>query len=810
MFAAGYEIADPIVALEIRLATGVESIANQRSVRAFQRLGNLSSKQVPEELRATLRTATDAHTAARSQALKTGSVADRAIAEQASVALNQATQDVARSARLLREKGPKLFGRNVSPDVASEAAKFMEIDDQSTIDDIFRVMRTSLVQADYGSLLLQNNATFWRNNPAWLKAAYLGARSISDAPYDYLVRNADVIDIALKYGMVRQPEEFLLRRGGGVSEMVNALPVIRPSQNIFEWNVFVAQVERAKGVIRLAKNEEELLDLGAVLRKQSGSNFMPGLTQKQAKLMGWAWFAPQFTTAMLGTLLDPLVRTGVARREAIKTVGAMFGGAATMTVTLTQVLTGEYPNMTDPDKEGFWGVPVGKGHFFPFGPMQPFVVASTRSARAANDAAHGRKPSAKDLQAWPSFIANKASLPVRFISRVAEAMGVPIEDIRGGSFGRPEVVRPGESPLAAAKRELLDLAPIGPAQAIAGIRKGAPITGLEAIGGRTTVQSAFRQLAEHVAAQRPDQETSDETVLSIGRQMANAGDEEARRLVQEFEASGESRGTEGAARRGALSENTSAVVERIGLRETATQALAGNFRAATQWGRDYDDLRRDKAVISQFQTLGVDFPDPTSTAGKLVDEFYGLLPDQFRNPETREPDFEAWRAARREVLDKIREEDAGLARALDQQPLFNPDDEPELAQVERAYLKAKALDKDLGDISPVRGLSATQFAEIRSFYRDVDRVVRATADAFPDRKVSRENAIRQVGRKQNRSESFIKWAVAVRPGSNTRDRLTNPEFERFIFENRAELEPFFPELFTLERLRTFGRIEATP
>ncbi|KKM49918.1 hypothetical protein LCGC14_1556570, partial [marine sediment metagenome] len=500
LWAAGYKTADPLTAMQMRLESGVEAIANTHVVREIKGMGFRPTEKINQQLADVLKTAQAEHRAARAQALRTGSMEDRALVESTAARLDQAKSAVRQDAELLRQRSPQEFGRVVAPEVKQELARYIEQVPEGEMEDFFRVLRTMAVNADYGSLFLQNYTTFWRNNPAWLKAVAYGARSWSEAPYDYILRNADEIDVALKYGHAHAPEEFLLNRGGRVAQWLGRQPVVRESQRLFEWNVFIAQIERSKGVVRLAKTPDELLELGSVLRKQSGSNFMPGLTRAQAKLMSRVWFAPQFTAAIQGMLLDPLVKTGVARREAMKTLGMVFGGAASMTVALNYKLNGELPNMTDPDKPGFWGVRIGEGYEFPMGPFQPLIVALARSGRAATAIAQGEKPKSKDLQAWPNFMANKASIPARFVIRIGEVMGLPFEEIRGPAFGRQEFKGEGESAVGALKRGLTEVAPIGPKQAIEGILEGAPITAGELFGRRTSVVSPFQKEDEAVRA----------------------------------------------------------------------------------------------------------------------------------------------------------------------------------------------------------------------------------------------------------------------------------------------------------------------
>ncbi len=788
LFAAGYELGDPLGAMEVRLAAGAETIANQRSVKALQVLGDLPSEQVPDALRTRLKDATSAHKTARAQALKTGSVSDRGLVEQASVALDQAKRDMRRASTLVAQRRPQVLGRTVEPDVALEVNKFLQEQGEGALDDIFRVMRTSLINADYGSLMLQNWTTFWRNNPAWLKGAALGARSIADAPYDYIVRNADMIDMGLRYGAIQQPEEFLLRKGGKASQLLGKAPIVRESQNIFEWNVFVAQTERWKGVMRLAKNEEELLDLASVLRKQSGSNFMPGLTRRQAAIMGKTFFAPQFTTAITSSVIEPL-RPGlsaVARRESIKTMGLLFGGAASMTVGLNMALNdGRLPNMTDPDKPGFWGVKVGEGFFFPFGPFQPLVVLGARTARVGNDLAHGRTPSKRDLQAVPRFLTNKASIPVRWVLRLAEAMGVSPEELIGPSFGRPEIVREGEGPLGAIRRELGELAPIGPAQAIEGIRQGAPITGLEALGGRTTVITPGQELRSKFREKHGrdyDPGAGDRALVESDPELAP--------LLAAADQRSIDRGSEFGLELKERNERLAAREQELRLPEIASSILSGNDAAGSEFTAQYEQYMDDRAMAFFIDFFGEE-RDPENEEQQAYLDWVQLSPNEprFIDSETQAPDIEAFVMEKDALFAKLRPEvQEALStrlRALDEN----------VRKVEGDYRRAKEIRSRYFDAVPIQGMNSELYGELRDFWAFV-RGVRTQLLVDTGQDLSLEEAIRMLGPARGKSESFISTAISLRPGTALRDRLRNPLRDAILLKNRTLMRRFFPELFT--------------
>jgi hypothetical protein len=479
-YAAGYED-DPIPALFGRVQSGIEATANAETVKTIKAMGLKPSELIDPVLVQAAKDARQEYKLTRAAAIRKGATADEKLAvELADTKLEDSIRALRFAAGLAREKGPKVFGRVVSQDVADAFRRYVKDLPESWVDDIFQVARGTMVQGDLSAAGIQTWFTFYRNTPAWGMGMVHGVEGLLTEPTGYLARNYEPLMRALDVVAVRPPTEFLLGRGGRMSRWLAKVPGIKQSQRAFEWQTFVGQTERWKAVERLTKTPEDMLEMAAVLRKQSGIFIMPGMTRSQASTVGKLMFAPQFAQAIHSALFD-VFRGGPAGREAMKSVMMAFGGSAALTVAVNYKLNGEYPNMTDPDKPGLWGIKVGDGYIYPFGPYQPTIVALTRTSRAINDARQGKTPDARDLQAVPRLLESKAGIPARMVIAVMDALGIPLTAIRGEPYEYLRLKTPEDWVKWASQ-----YTPIGLRQAAQGVRVSFPPALLEILGVRTS------------------------------------------------------------------------------------------------------------------------------------------------------------------------------------------------------------------------------------------------------------------------------------------------------------------------------------
>lgn len=802
--AAGKEYANPLDALRMRLVGGIDAMANRRLADQLKRIGYQPTEKVAQSLRDELADATAAYRAARATAAKTGSTADRWAAAAAEERLRVAKTAMAHEADVIRQRRPQLFGRVVPEDAFNEFAKYVQNVQPDALDEMFQVARGVMISLDYASPGVQNWFLFWRNNPAWLKAFALGASAMRRSPYEYVARNIDEITTLARAGFLTPPSEFLLARGGSISQKLARAPGSKQSQRGFEWNIFVGQVERGKALLSKVKNVDELIDMAAVVRKQSGSMLIPGMTRRQAWLLSKTWFAPRFYAAIHGALLDPLVTRGPAQREAVKGLAAAFGGAAAATVGLNMLINGELPNMDDPRKGGYWGVRVGKDRYvYLFGPYQPLI-------NALGAVVNG------DPKAIARYVEGKGSLPIRWLIRASEAMGAPISDLRGEPYQEPTRTFTGRPGFDVA-RDVLPL-PIGPAQVAESIVEGdfSPLDLLEPVGGRVSRVGPYQRFREEF--ERRTGQRIDDIGFSAARTLVEGRDDLAdlRGLLQRAQEESRRRGRPTALAQEVRTEEAAAEADRL-FAPIIEQVRAGRPEFGQQFRERYAEWQTFVAGATRALYSGREFKDPDTPAEQALEAFYEIVPDTYLDSETGQTDWVAYDRARDEALADVDRLVPGF-RAAYEAKLRLPE---QFQDVERRYRQAK----QLLDQSPPKyqGLSNDEhsqlqgfLARVRQFRADVERGAvpgyrSGVATDFD--KALRDRAHAWAGEYPGWTADLLyKWSKVV-SSERLRERYGNPDYQQFLLDHYDQLYLFYPHLYGQELRQQVGTVSperATP
>lgn len=766
-----------------RVSAATDAIANRRVVNELRNLGVKPSERISAEIAEEARAATQAYKGARAAATKKGStLAERAAATEAEVRLVNAQRTLKAEAKFAMERRPKVMGRLVTEEAAEQMGRYLDAAGPDAVEEAFRLARASNIVGDLSAMGIQGWYTFWARNPTWWNATFKSLEALVHNPYRYVTQNIDAIEMGTRYGHIVTPEEFLLRRGGKWSQRFVQLPVIRNTQNSFEWWTFVAQTERSKAAQQLAKTPDDLFELGEVLRHQTGVSLTPGLTRWQRRGTQ-ALFAPKFLAALLGSIKD-VAKPGVAGHYARRTMATAFGGAMA-SITAANIAQGRVPNFIDPDKAGFFGIPVGEGYLYPMGPFQPFVVALFRSGRAAQDLAQGETPRPRDLQAWVRFAEGKLNKYERALVRAAEALGIPIGEVRGRPFRGPEI-GVGRGGLWG---EAEQFGPIGLVQAARGISEGAPITGAEVAGIRTTVRTPYQTLQQGWQEEYPGRDFN----LEVDYIVAEANPDLSP-LVEAARERSLDYGTPSAVMRQENLRVRADVEERYKLPQLAADYLAGNTEIVPELMERYRGYKADVAVAISAKMLEVE-KQPETPEGKALQAYGELNPydAKYADPRTKEPDWDLFKSDQQKYLNAIRSIYPALAAALLTRTKAI---DPSLEQIEPTLelaldLKSEALDK-----RQHRGISREQEDEMDDFLEDVRKARLHWRERY-GAEVSVVAGIRRVGEIQDKGSHFLQWAILLRPGTNTEKELRTPEYNDFLTDPETEkaLRPFFPEFY---------------
>jgi hypothetical protein len=720
----GYRYANDIDAMMAYGQDAADAIADRNTVRTVQNLGFKPSEKVDPAIIQELREAREGYKAARAAASKKGATtAEKATALEAETRLDTAMRTMRLESRRWAERQPKVFGRIVSPEVAEEFSRYVGDLPGGTIDQAFQLLRANMIWGDLSAAGVQTQQLIWRDPVTWAKATAYSVRAMASEPTSYILKNIDAIESGTRFGAIRAPEEFLLRTGRGIAYRFGKLPGVKQTQRAFEWDIFVAQTERWKAVQRMAKTPDDLLELASVIRAQTGTALTPGLTTAQAKALGRTWFAGRFLTSTLAVFKNA-TRGGVAGHEARRTLAQVFGGVAATTAAVNVFTTGKVGNFTDPDKPGFLGIRVGEGYVYPYGPFQPLLVAAARSARVPLKLAQGQRPSNRDLQAWPRFLEGKLSLPYRVTAQALEALGVPLEAIRGEPYESPKIEGVGGW-----VEQLGEYMPIGPSQAIQGIRQGFYAAALEPLGAKTTPLSPAmrRNEARDQAAQAmfPGKNWAD--LLQGEQNQVREANPDLRQL--------EAAATERAAERGyEYSQRTQAYnARKTELADEGERALASD-PTGKQWAawRKTAGIKLNERWEALTQQYGIkeEPREPEFIEDRLAERYWNLEPDANNDGIISDDEWAAYDAQRQGILQEA--EAAGVSQDYIEHGYRGKmwPDHPQLQAIEEQYQQAKEVAAEYYDIPAKIGMSAQAQDEVRGIVAQAQGIARANNIPF--------------------------------------------------------------------------------
>jgi len=764
----GYRYANDVDAMMAYGQDAAAAVADRNTVRTVQNLGFKPSEKVDAAVIQELRDARAGYRAARAAASKTPvGTTERATALEAEVRLDNAMRAMRLESRRWAEKQPKVFGRIVSPEVADEFSRYVGDLPTGTIDQVFQLMRANMIWGDLSAAGVQTQSLIWRDPVTWLKATGYSVRAMASEPTSYILKNIDAIESGTRYGAIRAPDEFLLRTGKGIAHRFGELPGVKWTQRAFEWDIFVAQTERWKAVQRMATTEDDLLELASVVRSQTGTALLPGLTTAQAKVLGRTWFAGRFLVSTLATFKNAM-RGGVAGNEARRTLAQIFGGVAATTAAINMVTTGKPGNFTDPDKPGFLGIRLGEGYVYLYGPFQPLFVAGARSARASVMLAQGQKPSNRDLQAWPRFVEGKLSLPYRVTAQGLEALGVPLEAIRGEPYESPQVEGVGGW-----VRQLGEYMPIGPSQAVQGIEQGFYAAALEPLGFKTSPLSPSAKLVELWEKYRSQLPTEygpapdyDKTTGGMRSWFYDQPDVAPVRERQIKE--GEQRGKGWAESKAQVDKFTA------DWEPTFAQALADpQGRTNLELSDAMGEHLADRAKLSQTLYGDMGDNDPRTPMQKLADDYYTLELPSMATSEQREDFF-----AKQDAM--ITEHPELLQELHDVQVLKFQD--PAVREFAEKRWQAKQVQKEYYNIPSWMGLTLEEGREVDRLLAEAKAQV--SLGNSPDLRV----ALQSIPRERFSEKA---WKTALSP---LRERLRSGKRRAFKRdpENAEALKMFEP------------------
>ena len=400
----------------------------------------------------------------------TSGQAGRAFGER-TFALERARQPLAGEGTIANKLAPVELIREIDKwvDVPGLHGRPREIG-EGAVQEVFKLMRSTLVSMDLSAGFVQGQALFFRNNPAWWRAQRAGVAALIKEPLSYVEKNISTIDEGVRMGAIVPPSEYLFS-AQGLSSLPAKVPGFRQANRAFEWFTFVGQHELYKAARGNAQSQAELVSVSSAIRKIMGteSSALSGVTRRQQAVEAWLAFAPRFYRATHGMVAQAFT-PGPGGNEARKALGAMLAGGTAITIGAHYASTGTLPNFDRPEREDWAKFKFRGSYVSAFGPFHNLFRTLARAGVYTAQGEPGR--AATEVRRYAT---SKASIPVRSALSLADLYA---KGYTTTFEGEKITASPG-----GALTWLKEQAPIGPAGAVESVVEGHPegvlgVTGL--------------------------------------------------------------------------------------------------------------------------------------------------------------------------------------------------------------------------------------------------------------------------------------------------------------------------------------------
>ena len=491
--------------------------------------------------------------------------------------------------------------------------------------------------------------------------------------------------------------------------------------------------------------------------------------------------APNWLRARASVYINAFKGSGPERYIALNMIGRELATAAALSTGLSWLFMKELPGY-DPRKFDFLGVKTPIGTI----PTIPSISLMRLVAREAGTLGDFLVETAKGE---PDF-SELASDTFRNFQRTIKGRESPaLSIVTDQAFGQDFLGRPVETAEQRATAFLKGLLPIFGEDIVEAIQEGAPPGEVAARGavGFAGVSvfptSAFNQLNEAFR----EETGRDWDGSEAARRVAEASDV-LRPKLEAFDKEARERGFEPAIQReergqvlGDLAENLRPLVEGV---------RADESRAGEQFRREFSTFKAQAFAISLRDVLGVDFPEPDTELGRLVEQYNTTEPE--RDPETFQMDWATFDRERDAILAEIGKIAPEVVAAL-QTRLRLPE---EFQDVEQQFQRAAVLRDQLGDKPLYIDLRPQEHDTVRRFLSAVKRQRDTWFRNDPDaEQPSLEEAIRIKAQDWEVPQAALDWALCIRSSqSSCAVQNRNPEYDQFIIDNQAGFEPFYSGL----------------
>ena len=193
-----------------------------------------------------------------------------------------------------------------------------------------------------------------------------------------------VLQVKRELGLTSLGETFTQREEDFASKLIDKIPVLRASERAFvgflndlRFHRFVNIIDRLeKSGIKITEDKEALKALAKTIGAASGRGTL-GSAEGAARSLATVLFSPRWVASRIQLLLNPLVKTGEARKEAIRALARLAGTSAAI-LGMAKMAGADVE--IDPRSSDFGKIKIGKVRIDITGGLAPYITLMVRLA----------------------------------------------------------------------------------------------------------------------------------------------------------------------------------------------------------------------------------------------------------------------------------------------------------------------------------------------------------------------------------------------------------------------------------------------
>ena len=193
-----------------------------------------------------------------------------------------------------------------------------------------------------------------------------------------------VMSVKRQLGLTSLGETFTQREEDFASKLIDKIPILRGSERAFvgflndlRFHRFVNIVERLeRNGIKITEDKEALKDLAETIGAATGRGTL-GSAEGAARSLATVLFSPRWIASRVQMLLNPIIKTGEARKEAIRSLATLAGTSAAI-LGMAKMAGADVE--IDPRSSDFGRIKIGNARFDITGGLAPYITLMTRLA----------------------------------------------------------------------------------------------------------------------------------------------------------------------------------------------------------------------------------------------------------------------------------------------------------------------------------------------------------------------------------------------------------------------------------------------